>query len=93
MRMFHTAVLEVVRRIPEGEVMSYREVAEAAGRPGAARAVGRVLAGTDADVPWWRVVAADGSLRAPRRADQARRLKREGVKLSAGRVVELGGLR
>lgn len=73
--------------------MSYREVAEAAGRPGAARAVGRVLAGTDADVPWWRVVAADGSLRAPCRADQARMLKREGVKLSAGRVVELGGLR
>lgn len=40
---FAGAVLSVVSRIPRGSTMTYGEVAAAAGRPGAARAVGRIL--------------------------------------------------
>ena len=58
-------VLAVVVTLEPGEVVTYGEVARQAGYPGAARAVGNVLARTDEAVPWWRVVAADGRL-APR---------------------------
>lgn len=61
---FEAAVREVVRQIPGGSTMSYGEVAAAAGRPGAARAVGRVMATNPVPpfIPCHRVVAADGGL-------------------------------
>src|SRR5437762_13675710 len=40
---FQERVLHTVGRIPWGEVLTYGEVAEEAGRPGAARAVGQVM--------------------------------------------------
>ena len=52
-------VLAVVARIPPGTVMSYGDVAEFMGE-GAARAVGGVMFRWGADVPWHRVVMADG---------------------------------
>jgi alkylated DNA nucleotide flippase Atl1 len=42
---FETRVEEVVLAIPPGAVAAYSTVAEQAGRPGAARAVGSVMAG------------------------------------------------
>lgn len=83
---FETAVLGVVRSIPSGEVLTYGEVAEEAGRPGAARAVGTLLRTTDVTLPWWRVVGAGGRLRAPDPAEQARRLRNEGVVVDGLRV-------
>lgn len=50
-------VIETVRAIPEGFVRTYGDVS-----PGAPRFTGTVLRTTDADLPWWRVVRADGSL-------------------------------
>jgi methylated-DNA-protein-cysteine methyltransferase related protein len=61
-----------------GDVVTYGEVAVEAGAPGAARAVGNVLAGAE-DLPWWWVVAADGRLAPGKEDDQARRLRAEGV--------------
>ena len=58
------AVWRELTRIPFGETRSYGEIADALGRPGAARAVGRANA-TNAlpvVVPCHRVVAADGTL-------------------------------
>ena len=66
--------------------MSYGEVALEAGRPGAARAVGNVLARSEG-LPWWRVVTASGFLAAHKREEQARRLEAEGVSVVDGRVV------
>lgn len=58
---FATRVYEAVKRIPKGEVASYKEVAEMAGYPGAFRAVGTVLSkNTDPNVPCHRVIRADG---------------------------------
>lgn len=78
MTEFEDAVIEVVSSIEHGSVMTYGEVAEEAGRPGAARGVGRVLRVTDADIPWWRVVTASGRLTSPVADRQAERLRREG---------------
>ena len=75
----------MILRVRPGEVATYGEVAEEAGFPGAARAVGNVLARGEG-LTWWRIVAADGRLAPGHEAEQARRLKREGVAVRAGRV-------
>ncbi|MBK0420559.1 MGMT family protein [Leucobacter sp. CSA2] len=56
---FADAVLAIVRRIPEGHVMTYGDVGIAIGSE-APRAVGRVMALYGHAVPWWRVVPASG---------------------------------
>ncbi len=87
-RTFVEAVQMVVRDLGRGEVVSYGEVARRAGYPRAARAVGNVLATTHG-LPWWRVVRANGEPVAGHREEQARRLRREGVRLRDGRVKGL----
>lgn len=80
------AIAETLRDLRPGEVVSYGFVAEQAGYPGRARAVGTFLA-THHDAPnWWRVVAANGELRAPRTDVQADLLASEGVAVVDGRV-------
>lgn len=75
----------VLARIDAGEVLTYGEVAAEAGHPGAARAVGNLLARGDG-VPWWRVVTSTGRLVPGHEEEHARRLTREGVAVSEGRV-------
>lgn len=63
MTEFAKTVYFVVTQIPKGETRTYKEVAEAAGRPGAYRAVGTILSkNQDPAVPCHRVVKSDGSL-------------------------------
>jgi methylated-DNA-protein-cysteine methyltransferase related protein len=83
---FEDAVRRVVLATRPGEVVTYGEVAVEAGRPGAARAVGRVMA-VASGLPWWRVVMSDGRLAPGKEADQARRLRAEGVAVRGARVV------
>lgn len=85
---FEAAVLAVLAALRPGEVVTYGEVAEQAGHPGAARAVGTLLRVTTEDVPWWRVVAAGGVLRSPSPDRQAALLRAEGVEVKGGRVVD-----
>lgn len=61
---FLESVYTTVVAIPEGEVMTYAEVATSIGRPGAARAVGRAMATNPFPVviPCHRVVGSDGGL-------------------------------
>lgn len=60
---FADRVNKVVRGIKRGKTMTYGQVAAAAGRPGAARAVGNIMAGNqDKSVPCHRVIRADGTL-------------------------------
>jgi methylated-DNA-protein-cysteine methyltransferase related protein len=65
---FAARVAAAVRSVPAGRVASYGGVAAAAGRPAAARAVGRALARLPdgSDVPWWRVVSWRGEITMPR---------------------------
>ena len=73
-------MLERVREIPAGFVRTYGDVS-----PGAPRFAGSVLFAVDEpDLPWWRVVRADGSL--AKGADQRRLLEAEGVPFRGERV-------
>jgi methylated-DNA-protein-cysteine methyltransferase related protein len=73
-------VLERVRSIPEGFVSTYGDVS-----PGAPRFAGSVLFhADDPDLPWWRVVRADGSLAKDDR--QRALLRAEGVPFRGSRV-------
>lgn len=65
MSSFRDRVLQVVRAVPAGKVVSYGQVALWAGAPRAARQVGAVLYGLrdeEHDVPWHRVVNAEGGI-------------------------------
>ena len=87
MARFDQAVVAVIQSLGPGEVVTYGEVAAEAGFPGAARAVGRLLATSDEDLPWWRVVTASGRLVPGNEAEHAARLRAEGVEVSDGHVV------
>ena len=92
-RGFERSVIEVLQRLRPGEVATYGEVAEEAGFPRAARAVGNLLAEGAEEMPWWRVVRSDGSLAARHRHEQVKRLESEGVRVVAGRVAPPKGKR
>lgn len=66
MTEFEAKIYEAVRRIPEGKVASYGQIAAAAGYPGAARAAGNALhVNPDGNfTPCFRVVHANGRLSA-----------------------------
>ena len=73
-------ILRRVRSVPEGRVTTYGDLS-----PGAPRFAGSVLAAcTERDLPWHRVVRADGSLARGER--QRSLLDREGVPMRGKRV-------
>ncbi len=79
-------ILDVLLALREGEVTTYGGVADTAGYPKLSRLVGRILATTDVEVPWWRVVNASGRLRAHDVREQTALLRAEGVDVREGRV-------
>jgi alkylated DNA nucleotide flippase Atl1 len=78
-------VRAVVCAIPPGQVRSYGEVAAEAGLS-SARLVGRILADDGHDLPWHRVVRANGTFAPHIAVEQAARLRVEGVLATDGRV-------
>jgi methylated-DNA-protein-cysteine methyltransferase-like protein len=86
---FRARVEAVVAALAAGEVVSYGDVAAEAGFPGAARAVGAILANpaSGGDLPWWRVVTSTGRLVPGHEKDHARRLRAEGVAIVDGKVA------
>lgn len=93
---FTSRVLHAVRRIPAGRVATYGDVAAAAGRPRAHRAVGNIMRTCrDGSVPCHRVIAAGGQIGGyggdlhTKRA----RLLAEGIIVSGGRVRDFANVR
>ena len=89
MDRFQQRVLFAVRRIPPGKVATYGDVAEAAGAPRAARAVGNIMKGCRTPgVPCHRVVAAGGRLGGYGGSEAMKRalLGAEGVIVSGARI-------
>ena len=87
-------IYAVVRRIPEGRVATYGQVAAEAGLPGHARQVGYALhALNDKTVPWHRVINAQGRVSA--RAEpgwegyQRHLLEEEGIEFNDRGAVDL----
>ena len=82
----HERIRAAVVAIPEGRVATYGDVAAAAGER-SARLVGRVLREDGADLPWHRVLRADGSCVPHLVEEQHARLRAEGVEIRDGRVL------
>ncbi|QAY67610.1 MGMT family protein [Paenibacillus protaetiae] len=94
MQPFTERVIAVIRSIPEGKVMTYGQVAAAAGSPRGARQVVRILHAMSAahKLPWHRVVNAKGHIAVM--DDESRMLQMlylngEGVEVSDGGSIDL----
>lgn len=58
---FKQKVLNIVRKIPKGKVLTYKQVAARAGSPNASRAVGSILkTNFNPKIPCHRVIRSDG---------------------------------
>ena len=93
---FAARVRSVVRRIPHGRVATYGDVAAAAGKPRAHRAVGNIMRTTsDSSIPCHRVISAGGKLGGYGRDLFAKcaLLLAEGVIVANGRIRNFAGLR
>jgi len=73
------AIVERIRDIPRGHVQTYGDI-----DPIAPRLVGHVLATTHDDLPWFRVVRADGTI--PKGERQRNLLIEDGVPMRGDRV-------
>ncbi len=63
MTPFQQKVYEIVKKIPKGQTLTYKQVAEKIGRPKACRAVGMALnKNYSPDIPCHRVIRSDGKL-------------------------------
>ena len=63
MRKFSEKVWRVVKKIPRGKILTYKIVAEKAGKPKAWRAVGNILnKNRDPNIPCHRVIKSDGTV-------------------------------
>lgn len=63
MKTFTEKVYDIVRKIPEGSVLTYKEVAKKAGSPKAVRAVGTILSKNyNTQIPCHRVIRSDGGM-------------------------------
>ena len=95
---FHERVYDVVRAVPPGRVTTYGDVATVLGSPRVARQVGWALAAVrDPDVPWHRVINAQGQISnrgdVVRASEQQRLLQAEGIRFDAAGRVDLKKLR
>lgn len=81
----------LVRQIPAGRVSTYGAVAKALGNKGYARAVGKYMnKNPDADtMPCFKIVKSDGSLGGFGLGinDKIRRLKKDGVEVKDGKII------
>jgi len=82
-------VRAAVRAIPSGETASYGEIAARAGLR-SARLVGRILAEDGHDLPWHRVLRADGTCAPHIATEQCARLRAEGVIMVEGLLPRPG---
>lgn len=87
---FQDKVYQVVRKIPKGKVMTYKEVAEKTGSPRAWRAVGNILnKNRNPKVPCHRVIKSSGQIGGYGKGTnkKASLLKKEGVVIRNRKVV------
>jgi methylated-DNA-[protein]-cysteine S-methyltransferase len=79
---FHEKVCGVVKNIPTGKTLTYKEVADRAGNPNASRAVGNILhKNHNPAIPCHRVVRSDGRMGGYNRGAKKKQilLQKEGV--------------
>jgi len=85
MTSFQKKVYQAVKKIPPGEVMTYKELAKKVGRPKAWRAVGNILAkNQNPQIPCRRIIKSDGEVGGYNRGVKRKTylLKKEGIKFN-----------
>ena len=87
-------VLELVRQIPRGRVMSYGQISELLSSRLSPRAVGWMLHRSPEEIPWQRVVNASGGCSTDRLPDFPKGLQRsllenEGVEFRANGTLDM----
>ncbi len=90
MASFQERIFKIVRKIPKGKVLTYKEAAKLAGKPRAWRAVGNILAkNQDPKIPCHRVIRSDGKIGGYRKGTKNKIvfLKKEGIKIIRERMV------
>ncbi|ETI67462.1 MGMT family protein [Neobacillus vireti] len=95
MTPFTENVIEIIRSIPEGKVMTYGQIAGLAGSPRAARQVVRILHSMSRAhrLPWHRVINAKGQIALQDDEsynEQLLSLEAEGVEVGLNGVIDLG---
>ena len=94
MEEFTSRVLGIIKTIPEGQVMTYGQVASWAGNPRAARQVSRFLHtySKSHKLPWHRVINSQGKISLPLGKGFERQqnlLMAEGVEFGVGNRIDL----
>ncbi|AZB44116.1 MGMT family protein [Bacillus sp. FJAT-42376] len=94
MEPFTERVIHILRNIPEGKVMTYGQIAFAAGSPRAARQVVRILHSMSRkhNLPWHRVINSKGELSIKDEhvlERQQKALTMEGVIINDGKKIDL----
>jgi methylated-DNA-protein-cysteine methyltransferase related protein len=91
---FTKKVIQIIKNIPKGKILTYGHIAKMAGSASAARQVSWILHSSSKkyDLPWHRVISSKGiiSLKLPENKDyQKLLLEREGIKVSDDHKVDL----
>ena len=89
-KRFKEKVSEIVKKIPQGKVMSYKTVAGLAGSPRAWRAVGNILnKNKDPKIPCHRVIRLNGKIGGYKNGikEKTDLLKKEGVIIKNGKIT------
>ena len=90
MTSFQKKVYGIIKKIPQGKIMTYKEVAKLADRPRAFRAVGNALnKNRNPAIPCHRVIRSDGKVGGYSRGQKRKiyLLKKEGMVIENRRVI------
>jgi len=89
---FEKQVLEAVRRVPRGKLVTYKQIAKIIKKPQAQRAVGNALEKNPSPIkiPCHRVIRADGRVGGYKwgKMKKIELLRKEGIRIRNGKVVE-----
>lgn len=90
MTEFTEKVLNIIKSIPPGKVMTYGQIASYADHPRGARQVSRILHSMSQkhNLPWWRVINSQGSISLTGEAGymQGDLLVQEGIEVTNKRI-------
>lgn len=93
--VLYQAFYDIIKRIPKGQVATYRQIAQLAGADDDIRQVGYALAAvTDPAVPWHRVINSNGEIskrlnKPGQRMRQRERLQTEGIRFIGEFTISL----
>lgn len=93
MTEFSERVIKIIQDIPPGKVLTYGSIAAAAGNPGGARLVTRLIHSCTKkyNLPWHRVINSNGqiSLKGEGALKQQSLLEAEGIEFQNGKTIDL----